>query len=228
MWLTTENGRRSATSAPGRESHASLHNNRLERTGSTPAAQPDRWADRACDDDNVDPPSCCRFGGVLPTGRAVVRFVNLGSPPPWSLLLLAAALATAAAPNPRRRYPGSDFSARPPVLIMQAKSTHSCKACGSSGGLRARLSSSRYRWAGGRSTGYPISRLNWSVSRLTSSSPAPHAVAVAAKNVTGTIPIVMATGGDPVGPGSSQASRARVGTHGVALRRRHGSCRQRA
>ena len=78
--------------------------------------------------------------------------------------------------------------------------------------MRARLSSSSIDGLRAGSTGYPTSRLNWSVSRLTSSLPALTRSAVAAKNATERFP----SSWRPVlirwGSGSSRASRARAGT----------------
>jgi len=55
--------------------------------------------------------------------------------------------------------------------MTRASPTHSCKGCGTSAGLRVRLSSSSIDGPKAGPTAYPTSRLNWSVSRLTSSLP---------------------------------------------------------
>ena len=117
-----------------------------------------------------------------------------------------------AAPTPGEGTPGRilgrDPSDTPPVLsiILQGAGAR---------GLRATIVI-EYRWDEGRSDRLPdladeLVRLKVDVILAGS-----NAVAVAAKNVTRTIPIVMATGGDPVGLGLV-ASLARPGGNVTGL-----------
>jgi ABC-type uncharacterized transport system substrate-binding protein len=125
------------------------------------------------------------------------------------LLLLAAPLATAAA-QPPEKVPRVGF------LGPRTRSDNAGFVDAFLQGLRelgwveGKTIVIEYRWAEGRSERLPdlaaeLVRLKVDVILAGS-----NAVAVAAKNVTRTIPIVMATGGDPVGLGLV-ASLARPG-----------------
>ncbi|MGH7393741.1 MAG: ABC transporter substrate-binding protein [Candidatus Rokuibacteriota bacterium] len=131
------------------------------------------------------------------------------------LLLLAAPLATATAQPPEK-------TPRVGVLHPRTRSDASPQTDAFLQGLRelgwveGKTIVVEYRWAEGRSDRLPdlvaeLVRLKVDVIFAGST-----AVAVAAKNATGTIPIVMATGGDPVGLGLV-ASLARPGGNVTGL-----------
>jgi len=144
-----------------------------------------------------------------------VRFVNPRLAAAVVLLLLAAPLATAAA-QPPEKVPRVGF------LGPRTRSDNAGTVDAFLQGLRelgwveGKTIIIEYRWAEGRFDRLPdfvaeLVRLKVDVILAGS-----NAAAVAAKNVTRTIPIVMATGGDPVGLGLV-ASLARPGGNVTGL-----------
>ena len=131
------------------------------------------------------------------------------------LLLLAAPLATAAAQSPEK-VPQVGFLG-PRTRADNAGFVDAfLQGLRELGWVEGKTIVIEYRWAEGRSDRLPdlaaeLVRLKVDVILAGST-----AVAVAAKNATGTIPIVMATGGDPVGLGLV-ASLARPGGNVTGL-----------
>ncbi len=192
------------------------HRSRADRwlVFTRPGCSP-RALGRQGSDDHDDETRGCKLRWRAYWGQAVVRLVTIWLATAVLLFLVAVPLTPVAA-QPPEKVP------RVGVLHPRTRSDASPQTDAFLQGLRelgwveGKTVVVEYRWAEGRSDRLPdlvadLVRLKVDVILAGST-----AVAVTAKNATGTIPIVMATGGDPVGLGLV-ASLARPGANITGL-----------